>query len=354
MNYIGIDVHKRYSVACVQNERGEVIRRMRIEGNRAEGFRACVKGEPAKAVIEACWGWGKVYDTLSGIENIEEVVVSNPVKTRLIADAQIKTDKVDAAALSTLLRGDFVPRVHVPSPATRLRKEELRQRLYWSRLRTRIRNRLHALLDRQRELALPQCSDLFGKRGMSFLQRLRLENPIDQELLEEDLALLELLAFQIKEQEARIKAANAADVDTALIASLPGMGPILSAVVAAEVDGIERFSSSARLCSYAGLIPTTHSSGGVTYHGRLVKAANKWLRWALIEAAWVAIGCSGSFGALYRAQRARGKQANTAITIVARRMAKILWHLLRERRSFTEDYTNPFPGRSVEGLTVIP
>ena len=89
-------------MACVQNETGKVIKRVRIEGNSAEGFRRCLNGdgEPARAVIEACWNWGKVYDTLEGIEGIEEIVLAHPLKTRLIADAQIKTDKIDAAALA--------------------------------------------------------------------------------------------------------------------------------------------------------------------------------------------------------------------------------------------------------------
>ena len=174
---------------------------------------------------------------------------------------------------------------------------------------------------------------------MSFLKKLRLTRPEDQRLLDEDLALLDLLASQIRVQEARIKAANIADADTALIASMPGMGPILSAVVAAEIDGIERFGSAARLWAYAGLVPSTYASGGVIYNGKLLKAANKWLRWALIEATWIAVGRSGYFGSLYRHHRARGKKANTSITIVARRMSTILWHLLKERRTFKEDFS---------------
>ena len=75
------------------------------------------------------------------------------------------------------------------------------------------------------------------------------------------------------------------------------------------------------------------------YNGKLLKAANKWLRWALIEATWIAVGCSGYFGSLYRHHRARGKKANTSITIVARRLSTILWHLLKERRSFKEDFS---------------
>jgi hypothetical protein len=80
MNYIGIDIHKKYSVACVQDQAGKVIKRVRIEGNSAEGFRRCLNGdgEPARAVIEACWNWGKVYDTLEGIEGIEEIDSASP------------------------------------------------------------------------------------------------------------------------------------------------------------------------------------------------------------------------------------------------------------------------------------
>lgn len=174
--------------------------------------------------------------------------------------------------------------------------------------------------------------------GMSFLKKLRLSQAEDQRLLDEELALIELLSSQIKAQEACIKTANSGDADTAFIASMPGMGPILSAVVAAEIDGIERFDSAAKLCAYAGLIPSTYASGGVVYNGRLLRAANKWLGWALIEAAWVAIGCSGYFGSLYRHHRARGKKANTSITIVARRMITILGHLLKDRRNFKEDF----------------
>jgi hypothetical protein len=49
---------------------------------------------------------------------------------------------------------------------------------------------------------------------------------------------------------------------------------------------------------------------------------------------WVAVGCSPYFGALYQRHRARGKKANTAITIVARRMCKIVWSILTEQRAW--------------------
>jgi transposase len=116
MNYVGIDIHKKYSVLCAQDEAGQKLKEGRIEGS-GEGlveFFGELEG-PSKAVLEACWNWGLTHDRLEEIEGIEEVVLAHPLKTRLIADAQIKTDRLDAYALGTLLRGNLVARAHIPA-----------------------------------------------------------------------------------------------------------------------------------------------------------------------------------------------------------------------------------------------
>jgi transposase len=337
MNFVGIDIHKRYSLCVAQDEQGRKLGVARIEGNAASGFAQFFKGlgGPSKVVIEACWNWGKIHDLLETLPGVAEVQLANPLKTRLIGCAQIKTDKIDANALASLLRGRLIARAHVPAKAVRQRKDTLRQRLYWARLRTRIRNRIHALLDRQPHLELPLCTDLFGVRGMSHLRKLELPGA-DGILLRENLALMDLLNHQIKEQEKRITADNDQDEATRLIQSIPGLGPILASVIAAEIDGIDRFPDSAHLCACAGLVPTTHASGGQVYHGGLLWACNKWLRWAFIEGAWLAVAYAPYFGSFYRQHRARGKKANTAITIVARRMCQIVYCLLREHRPYHE------------------
>ena len=364
MKYVGIDIHKRYSICAAQGERGRQLCEARIEGNLASGFVQYLKalGGKSRVVIEACWNWGKIYDLLEEIDGVEEIVLAHPLKTRLIADAQIKTDKLDVRALAMLLRGGFIARAHVPRAATRRRKELLRQRLYWSRMRTRLRNRVHALVDRQREIELPQCSDLFGCEGMHALESLELPEP-DALLLHEHLELLEVMRRQMKDQEHEISEANADDPMARRLLSLPGIGTILAAVIAAEIDDINRFADAAHLCAYAGLVPSTHASGGHIYQARLLRECDKWLHWAFIEAAWVSIGCSPYFGTFYKRHRARGKKANTAITIVARRMCRISFTLLKEDRNFTAQpppVANPsknltmktFPGRSRSRLAV--
>ena len=58
--------------------------------------------------MEACWNWGWLYDLLGQIDQVGEVVLAHPYKTRLIAEAQIKTDRIDAQTLAKLLRGDLI------------------------------------------------------------------------------------------------------------------------------------------------------------------------------------------------------------------------------------------------------
>ena len=356
MQYVAIDLHKRYSVLSALNEQGQRTREGRIDGNSAAGFAQFFKslGEPSKVVMEATWNWGRIHDLLEGLEEVEEVVLAHPYKTRIIAEAQVKTDKLDARALAKLLRADLVARAYIPSIETRRRKDVLRQRLFWVRVRTMVRNRVHQLLDRQPKVDLPQVSDLFGARGMKAMKQLQLPEP-DATQLRQDLDLLEELGQRIKELEGMIQAQNAGDESTQLLSTLPGLGKVLAAVVASEIDQIERFAHPKKLLAYAGLVPTTHSSGGKTYHGPLMPMCNKWLRWAFVEAAWVAVGCSNYFGGLYRQHRARGKGANTAIVIVARRMAEIAWQMLQHRRPYEARplTQNPFPDRSENVLVEV-
>uniref|UniRef100_UPI0039C9186D IS110 family transposase n=1 Tax=Horticoccus sp. 23ND18S-11 TaxID=3391832 RepID=UPI0039C9186D len=329
MIYTGIDYHKRYSVACTLDAQGQKLHEARIDGNASTAFAAYFKklGTPSEVVIEACWNWGVLYDLLEDTAGVAKVVLSHPAKNRIIADAQIKNDRIDAKALATLLRGDFVAKVHVPS-------RDVRQRLWLARLRTMIRNRIHCVIDRHPQLERPAVKDIFSNQGKAWMKRAPLPTA-DRTLLDDDLALHALLQTQIDALEKTIVADNAANRLAVRLQTLPGVGKILAPVVALEIDQVKRFKTADKLCAYAGLVPTTHASGGKIAHGRMLPFCNRWLKWAFIEAAWVAVGCSDYFGSFYRKQRLRGKGANDAITIVARRMAKIAWKMLTEERDYS-------------------
>lgn len=340
MYYVGIDYHKKYSVVTVVDENGKLVKEVRINHQYPENFRKLLKSldGPMKVVYESGFNWSWLYEILERIENIESITLANPYKVRLIAEAQIKTDKISSRTLAMLLRLGVVPCCHVPSRRMRERKEVLRQRVFWVRQRTRIRNRIHKIIDRQHNIKMPQVTDMFGKKGRTALNKAQLPQP-DALLLKQNLLMLDQFDAVIKEDEEQIKTDGAEDRQKLILESIPGVGLIIGSIMGTETDGIERFREANRYVAYAGLAPRTHSSGGKTYNGRMISQCNKWLKSAFIEASWVAIGCSSYFGGLYRAHRGRGKKANTAITIVARRMCRIVWQLLTEDRFYRENFS---------------
>jgi transposase len=99
---------------------------------------------------------------------VARVVVSNPRKTRAIAEAKVKTDKVDARILAQLLAADFLPSTWVADDRTRMLRRLVHRRTHLVRQRTRLKNQVHAILARN---LVPTCphSDLFGGVGRRWL-----------------------------------------------------------------------------------------------------------------------------------------------------------------------------------------
>ena len=332
MLYAGIDYHKRYSQVHVIDERGRTRATARLANDfgTLHGFFAGL-AEPCRAVVEAGWNWGEMYDWLDAIENISAVELAHPYRVRAIAAAQVKTDSIDSHTLAQLLRVNLIPRAYVPGSETRRLREVVRQRVFLVRMRTMVKNRIQALLARH-HVPLPAVSDIFGKRGRDYLTNLKLEDAA-QELLRQDLELLKTLSEEVRATEKWLHQGTGGDHRVEVLRTIPGLGALLATVVALEIDRIERFESSAKLAAYAGLVPTTYSSGGHTFHGKLMPQSNKWLRWALVKAAWVAVRLDPYFRAHFAKRRAH-KPAQSAIIATARRLLEVVWHVLKENRPY--------------------
>jgi hypothetical protein len=128
MLYVGVDAHRETSQITVMNEAGQVVKRERVSSS-LEGIREALGGygQPLKAVLEASYSWGPMYDWLD--EVVEEVVLAHPGKVRAIAEARTKTDKIDLEILAHLLRADLIPKAYAPSKDVRAVKRVLRQRM---------------------------------------------------------------------------------------------------------------------------------------------------------------------------------------------------------------------------------
>lgn len=332
MLYAGVDAHKKYSQVVVTDSRGAKVAQANLP-NTPDSFREFFNQfkEPTRAVVEAGRTWGIIYDLLEDMG--AEPVLANPLRTRAIADARIKTDSIDAKTLADLLRANLIPTVHVPNQETRARKNLLRQRLWLVSVRTMVKNRIHHILDRN-HVVLPPSSDVFGRGGRQAMDQLDIRHP-DDLLLKAHLELLDHINNQIGNAESWIKEALCRHPQMSIIQSIPGLGKILAAVVALEVDDIRRFSNPGKLCAYAGLVPSTYASGGKIRHGRLLPSCNRWLRWAYVEAGWIAQRTS-PYCHVYFERIKRRKGANSANTALARRLCEITWHCLNDNRSYQE------------------
>src|SRR5512141_1668037 len=135
MYYVGVDYHKRYSVATVLNETGTMLARRRLD-NRLEAFRELLepydKAE-VEAVVEATRSWGIPVDILEQLAG--RVLLANPGEVKLIAKGRIRTDKVDSLALARLLRMDEIPEAYLRSRANREQQLILRVRCFFVQLR---------------------------------------------------------------------------------------------------------------------------------------------------------------------------------------------------------------------------
>lgn len=164
MYYTGIDLHKKTSFITTIDENGRVINRKRLQNQEKIILDYFARlEERSLIVIESTAFWYWIYDLLT--ENGYEVVVSNPLKTKAIASAKIKNDKVDSHILAQLLRADLIATVHVSSLETRKLKELVRDA-------TRMENRIHILLMKNNFQS--PYSDLFGIKGLKYLQTVHL------------------------------------------------------------------------------------------------------------------------------------------------------------------------------------
>jgi len=117
--------------------------------------------------------------------------------------------------------------------------------------------------------------------------------------------------------------------------TIPGIGRAFALLLISEIDDVGRFRTKKKLHAYAGLVPSTHSSGGRTFHGRIIKGGNKYIRWAMVEAVWPAIQKDLALNEFYH-RLARKKGSNPAKVAAARRLLTIVYRVLSENREYRD------------------
>ena len=145
--FVGMDLHKNYLQIAVMNEKGKVLENSKIDNNLKQvgEFFDNLNNEKTRIVMESSCVWYNIYSYLSEKRHLN-VVLSNPVKTRAIASAKIKTDKLDAVKLANLLRGGYIAECYVPDRRIMDLRELVRHRAALVRMRTKLKNKSHSIV----------------------------------------------------------------------------------------------------------------------------------------------------------------------------------------------------------------
>jgi transposase len=323
MYYTGIDLHKFTSYLTTVDSSGAIIKQENLK-NVAHNFVQYFSSIPGehKTTVESTMTWYWLNDLLTSI-NIP-LVLAHAKYVKAIAYAKVKTDKVDSHTLAQLLRMNFIPVAHKISNDNRTLRDALRARLKIVQRHTSVTNSMQLLLAKYNYDSPTQLS------GIPEFQYHQLSEV--EELLSEQMLNLEkqLYPFLIPND------------DIQRLLWIPGIGKMNAFTILLEVDDINRFPDVKNFFSYCRLTPSAHNSGGKSKQ-RSSKDGNKYLKIAFCDAAIHAVQYYPVIRK-YQSSLQRKKNKQIAKTIIAKEIAEIIYHILKNK----SDFNNKFRGQEID------
>lgn len=337
MEYIALDVHKKYTWARVENPQGERLYECRLA--HAHGT---IKNfihrwsEGSSVALETVGNWYWVVDEIEAGGGKPQLV--NARLAKLMMGMVNKSDKLDAQGMNRLQRTGTLPTVWIPSSSVRDARELPRTRMVLSQQRRQLKNRVHATLAKY-GYVVEGVSDAFGKRGREIVLELSSKLPAHtQQALQHVLDQLDHVTENLKAIEAEMIKVFAPCPESTLLKTLPGVGEILAVVIWTEIGSIERFGRAEQLASYSGLVAREHSSVDPLWAG--ASRRNVYLKWAFVEAANSSVlNCQRCgyehISRLYQRIKARRGYGKAKVA-VARHLAEASFWMLKKKEPYRE------------------
>ena len=390
MIFVGIDVAKNKHDCFIMDSDGVILKDVFTFKNSLEGFSklkeillSLIPQSDLKDIRIALEATGHYSDALSKFlkDNNFNLTIFNPLSTKFFRTSQTlrktKTDKVDAVCITQMLMfnapSSFVDETETMKEIKELSRHRFRLIGYRSKLKvsfTRIidiifpelpsnicsihQNSSYSLL-----LELPSTSDISkchltklqnllsksskGKYGKAKALELREVakhsigvNSYARSLeLQQTIRLIQDLEREIKLLDIKIK--EVLDTLKTPLMTIPGISYTLAAIILSEIKDINNYSTPAKLLAFSGLEPSTHQSGNYTStHSRMVKRGSKYLRWALLTASRTVAMRAPVFEEYLLKKRSEGKHYLVALTHVARKLIRVIFHLLKTDEEFVK------------------
>ncbi|MEO8399793.1 MAG: IS110 family transposase [Ignavibacteriaceae bacterium] len=323
MYYTGIDLHKFTSYLTTVDSSGKIVKQADIKNvnhNFVQYFSDL--GNENITTVESTMTWYWLNDLLTSM-NIP-LILAHAKYVKAIAYAKVKTDKVDSHTLAQLLRMDYIPTAHKISAENRLLRDALRARLKIVQRHTSITNSMQLLLAKYN---YDSPTQLTGIPKFQYEQLSEVEQLLDEQMLDLE---KQLYPFLIPND------------DIQRLLWIPGIGKMNAFTILLEVDDINRFSDVKNFFSYSRLVPSARNSGGKSKQ-RSSKDGNKYLKVAFCDAAVHAVQYYPVIRK-YQSSLLRKKNKPVAKTIIAKEIAEIVFHVLKNKANFN----NRFKGQELE------
>jgi transposase len=351
MLYLGIDLHSKQLTISLRGEDGEVVLRRQVS-TRGEEPRKFLEevarraGEASYAAILEVCGFHDWLAELLPACGCREVVLIQPDKR-----SRRKTDRRDAHALSEILwlnreallagrKVKGVRRVVPPTPEDRDNRRVTQLRRNAGADLTRVINGVRHIL---RRLNIEQHCPTKGIQTVAARQWLEKVKLSELDRLEMDhlLARWKLLDEQISQLERRIQSRTAVHKNAVLLKTIPGGGGYAALALASRIGDIDRFPTPRSLPNYWGITPSCRNSGESGQRlGSITKAGSGLVRFLLGQLVLHVLRRDAGLRAWYqRIKKRRGSKI--ARVAVMRRLAVIIWHMLKKRQPYLLSAATP-------------
>ncbi|APM37907.1 IS110 family transposase [Clostridium kluyveri] len=388
MIYIGIDIAKNKHDCCIIDSDGVVYNDSLRISNSRQGFELLYSSIlsilPDKDISNVKIGLESTGHYSTDLQNFLyakgfKLSILNPLATNLFRKAQslrkTKTDKTDALVIAKMLFSDDTKSYSPVSYQIQELKSLTRHRYRLIGYRSKLKTSVNRLVD----IIFPELPDLFWSIHQSSSYALLSILPSPKDIagchltkltnilntasrgkygkdkaislkesaansigtnsrslsfeLKQTIRLIQSVQHEIDSLELLIKEI-VVEINSPLI-SIPGISYTLAAIILAEIGDIKRFTTPCKLLAFAGLDPSTYQSGKYTAsHTPMVKRGSAYLRWAILMAGRTVSMRDATFSAYLSKKRSEGKHYYVAMSHVAKKLIRIIFHLLKTNATF--------------------
>jgi len=336
--YVGIDLGKReYTMAIIGKNGKMKIHQGKTSTQGRQALYRLLEKKDKVAVEAGNLAFIIAYEIQEQIGS--EVRVLNSAKLPFIWDAPTKTDKEDAMKLAHLIeerRDEKLPIVPLPSKEEIARRKLIANYAREVKCRTRLLNQLHAMYVHQGHTTIVRKDLATSERRQEAVELLTGQEREEAEWI---LKHLDLYEKRIKELKDKMIKETKKNEDMINLQTIPGVGPVVVYAFTAHVGDGSRFSTGSQVSNYIGFVPRLDYSGDTQRQGHITKRGNAYLRGLLVQAAWsmVRSSKSGSLKDRYICLTTYGgKSKKKTIVSIARRLAELMYSVLRDKSKFEE------------------